>query len=241
MERLEELQKAIPNFLEEYFPTEQSYAESLWASWESRIKEGEQTERKRNKPLRDTGKVNNKTTSIADRLSEMMLSEENSCEIFKSKLLTNTMYAALVVAMWTSMEFILKRIVCALGKNIFIHSTWSKADKFDLIEEFFQTKLYINISKIKEYHTINTIRFLNNAFKHNDGILATREKNVLKTLDSWNRDILNRERSQYVVNYSKLPIQKLAVGCNSFCLDLLNTISEKLKEFIAEDSKNEKT
>lgn len=96
------------------------------------------------------------------------------------------------------------------------NKTNNKSDHFNKIRN--KLKSYeIDIKKCSKYNEINSIRILNNSFKHNDGYYIPDNKSY----NQINQDILNRwnilnNTNSNKIDYSKLPIKEIILDCYFF-------------------------
>src|SRR5690554_4779272 len=95
-------------FLNDTFPAALFYHESIWAEWESRIKRGQELELNRVAQLQTKWEKDLKLRPH-DSLPEE-IADTFADDVFKTSRLTNTMYAALIVSIWSDMEHFLTRI-----------------------------------------------------------------------------------------------------------------------------------
>ena len=203
-----------------HFPDSDEYDNSLWAMWESRIDEGQKTEEK----LIDKA-VERWESGLTAEQRDLMPDDIFIDDYLQTRNLTNSMYAALVVSLWSRIEDFLKNLVdvCMQARN----SREKFLYKFEDIEKAFEKKIGISLETLSKYSTINAIRILNNSFKHSDGYYMPEETKAHKQIEKplieeWN--ILTEDSK---INYTKLPIRKLVPECNSFFKHLISAIKEK--------------
>lgn len=200
------------------FPAQEDYYDSHWHDWEERIKDGHDAEEKRIKILCEQ----REKQSSQDGYPDDYLAEEyiKICEI------TNNMYAALIVSIWSAMEHFLKRLLPRPLKKKF-------EKKF---MEFIREELNISVDQCKEYSTINAIRLLNNLFKHEDGYCDPTKKayKEIKKSKLAKRSLPDRRKrdtrwvgQKIEIDYSKLSISGLVEACNFFCSDLMRKVEKK--------------
>ena len=198
------------------FPDEGRYSSSAWADWKHRIEEGRESEEK----------------SIAKQVDRWKAPEGSEKWPFdpgdwindaywQNCRLTNSMYASMVVSLWSDVEHFLKSLL----QTCKLKDAWD----FGKIKKRFGKELDIDFENLDSYSILNTIRILNNSFKHSDGYYKP-DKNMKHTqisqdlLDEWN---ILRDNDE--IDYSKLPIKTLVLACNTFANDLLRKIEPKLK------------
>lgn len=203
------------------FPNKHGYDSSVWADWECRIKEGHESEE----------------NSIAEKVKQWKLpigSEDWPFDpgdwitdaYWQNCRLTNSMYASMVVSLWSDVEHFLKSLLKTYHKILIAQiDRWS----FDKIIKGYQKGPYINLEKLESYSILNAIQILNNSFKHNDGYYKPcKGKHTQISQDLLNEWVILSDNNE--IEYSKLPIKKLVLACNVFATDLLNKTKSKLKE-----------
>ncbi len=225
--------KAIRSLMNHAFPVRDDYSMSHWSMWEKRIKNGHNTEQKwieeRYKKLEDS------LYNPADVLSD---------DFFQTISLTNSMYATLVVAIWSEMEFFLKGLVRSL------YSTLGRSQKdsyrFDEIKKAIK-EVDIQPERCVFYPTVNAVRELNNSFKHYNGYCDSESchyKQIKKSLLTRKALPDRRKRNtkkigkKVMVEYSKLPFPDILNACNKFCSTLLNRVENKLKKHTLKTGKS---
>ena len=204
------------------FPAQEDYYDSHWHDWEGRIKDGHNAEEKRIKILCEKWR---KRSSPDDYLDDDLASEYiRTCD------LTNNMYAALIVSIWSEMERFLKRLIppCSSQKNF----------DFFQFKKLIKRELSISVDRCKEHSTINAIRHLNNLFKHEHGYCDP-QKGPYKEIEKSKlakRSLPDRRKrgTRFVaqkieIDYSKLSISGLIEACNSFCSDLILKVEKKTR------------
>ncbi|MGO9115515.1 MAG: hypothetical protein ACLP9L_40410 [Thermoguttaceae bacterium] len=92
-------------FLTDVFPDESSYLDSRWGSWEQRIQQGHTREEKLIERIYDRRKKRPSPDPTYDP------DEWAGEDYMETCLLTNAMYAALAVSIWSEMEHFLKDVV----------------------------------------------------------------------------------------------------------------------------------
>jgi hypothetical protein len=132
------------------------YLGSRWYDWEQRIKKGHEKEIEWIE--KQSQSWTNTDYDFGDVFGEDYV---RACD------LTNNMYAALVVSIWSEMESFLKALV-RMGYSI-LKEQKEPPTRFDRLKNVFENKLDIKLEKCKFYSTIDAIRLLNNYFKHDDG------------------------------------------------------------------------
>lgn len=216
--------RAARSLMNNAFPASEDYHMSHWAMWEERVKNGQNAEQKwiekRYEELKDC-------PDVPDDLF--------SDDYTQTVSLTNSLYAALVVSIWSEMESFLKRLIFV------IYSTTGKSQKipyrFDEIKAVIKSGLGIQLERCASYSTVNAIRELNNSFKHSNGFCDSKSYEQIKKSpfvrkvlpDRRKRDTRNFDK-KVMVAYSTLPIQEILNACNEFCSVLLDRVENKLKK-----------
>lgn len=207
--------------LHDIFPCANTYSHSVWADWVTRIEGGAKAEENHIAVMvkewkRPPGREN-WPCDPSDWIND---------EYWRSWRLTNAMYAAIVVSIWSDMEHFLKGLVRTCQKATGMHG--KTPHEFPKIAEFFRKTLIIDLSTLGGYCKVNAIRILNNSFKHNGGHYnpSTEAHTQIspELLQSWG--ILGKCEE---IDYAKLPIQHLVTACNTFCRDLLTKLEPELQ------------
>jgi hypothetical protein len=242
--------------LTDVFP-DKTYETSKWASWEERIRREHDVEKERIDRIYDK-RMKGRSGDLGYDPAE--LAGEDYWETCR---LTNSMYAALVVAMWSDMEHLLKGLVqtCSMAlarrdkalkmtirfcQESLNHKPSKISAKqcikalrivsddipsgFGDIKSLIRHMVAVDADTCSDHTVVDTIRLLNNAFKHNDGRYETDAKTsnaraVKMLLDRWG--VLD-ERNE--IDYSKLPIKRLVAACRAFCDDLMGRVEDELKK-----------
>ena len=177
------------------FPNENCFNDSIWWIWEDRVKNAHNQEEKQ---------IQNRCQERKDQIG---YSDDPSFdpdgwagdEYWETCRVTNSMYAALVVAMWSKIESFLKSMVSicsdALGKHNEILETVKKfcedslqrekpnvtldhcikalnkmKDPYKFDEIKKRLRIHgIDVDQCASYTTINAVRILSNSYKHTDG------------------------------------------------------------------------
>lgn len=195
------------------FPVENEFYDSQWATWITRIKEGQSKEEESIKRLMSGFSGDDAGEWFAD-------------DYYHSVSVTDNMYATLIVSIWSKMESYFKRLsrfsYSELGR------TGDPPYKIDKIKAFFLNNLNIDLGTIKKFKTINAIRILNNSFKHENGKYKPRLNYTLDHIDSTLLHQWNLEEGKRI-EYSNLPIQDLVIACNTFTTELFKRVETELK------------
>ena len=212
--------------LNDIFPNENSYPNSIWADWVSRIEDGATAE-------------SNHIDMMVEHWEPPRGSEKWPCdpsywindEHWQSSRLTNNMYAALIVSIWSDMEQFLKNLV----KNSYEASEKNGKPLYNIgsIIKFFKKSLSIDLSTISGYSLVNAIRILNNSFKHNEGCYRTDSIGISNKID---QTLLNRWNildKHHKIDYAAIPTKELILACNAFCHHLLKKVKTSIEAKLA--------
>jgi len=209
------------------FPDKDDYDSSVWAMWESRIQEGHKAEEN----LIDKAAERWESRLTAEQ-KESMPDDMFADDYWRTLQLTNAMYAALVVSLWSLVEGFLKDLIGVYKRSR--NSEKKLKNDFKEIKQFFVKKIGVNVEKICNYSIVNAIRILNNSFKHSEGYYLP-ESNKPYTriapdlLTKW-QCISKRFVDSKEIDYTKLPIRELVIACNLFCQNLLSAVKKNLEE-----------
>lgn len=206
------------------------YFESPWSDWEQRIKEGHQKE------MDWIEKQSQNWTGTDYEFGEIF-----GEDYVRSRDLTNNMYAALVVSIWSEMENFLKTLI-RMSYSVLGEQKTPPA-RIDQIKNDFENKLGVKLEKCKSYSTVDAIRLLNNLFKHDSGYCdpESEEYKKIKKSSTAKQAIPDKRKhdtrwraGKIEVKYSALPLQDIILACNGFCTDLLGKVEIKLKNRLEE-------
>lgn len=200
------------------FPDEYGFIGSEWAEQVSRIQQGQKQEEVRlNKLLESKEKYNSNT--LEDVAEDYYL----SCSV------TNNMYAALIVSLWSKSEsmfmYLIQASKMALGDN-------PKSDKytFKKIRDYFKSNINLELSSLPYFTIVNAIRILNNSFKHKDGRYYPDLEDSINRIDHSLIDNWNLLKGNEEINYSNLNIQELVLSCHSFFKKIIQLVESYLNE-----------
>lgn len=205
---------AMHEFRDEYFG-------SRWHDWEERIKTGHKEEEKE-----ITERYKNNTSS--DPYFDDFIAEDHG-NIYE---LTRHMYAALIVSMWSEMEYYLRSLVRACYT--------ARGESKDLprdiaaISKAIRSIAGIQIDKCKSYISIDAVRILSNAYKHSNGYYRPKAG---KPHTHLRKSILRKWKIKEgeKIDYSKLPIEKIYSAFTAFCADVLKKTEAILKKNTVDD------
>ena len=101
--------------------------------------------------------------------------------------------------------------------------------EFGKVKDFSRETMNVDLCALPEYPTVDAIRILNNSFKHNDGVYRPDPARSHTQIDE---GLLNRWQildNNNKIAFSKLPIEELVVGCNTFCSGVLTTTEAAIR------------
>lgn len=200
------------------------YFGSRWYDWEKRIKDGHDTEENRIKKQYEKALRNIPADDpyFSDFIAE---------EYINTREITNNMYAALIVSIWSEMESFLKSLVraCYTARG----EQKKLPYKTEVIKKEIERETGIHIDKCKGYITVDAIRILNNSFKHSSGYYRPEAD---KPHSQINKSLLKKWRIEEgrEIEYSKLPMEKIVLSFCAFCTDLMKKVESKLKKLSGE-------
>jgi len=240
--------------LDEVFPQMKGYQDSMWAGWDALIQDGKQKEETRVSQLAEKWLTSAESPSCLVDPADWMT--DAYWQVFR---LQNIMRAALVVAIWSHIEEFLKRLITICDHALGVKK--KPPYQFDEIRNFFQNRLELDMATVCEFATVDAIRVLNNTFKHRNGVYTHTEgqshartaeqveeqchKEIdRRLLERWDILIVPSNSAKEIdkdvyanvnctVDYTRLPIDELAIACNSFFSDLLCRIKEHLHTRVA--------
>jgi hypothetical protein len=200
------------------FPDEDDFNGSLWWLWEYRIKGAHNSEEEEIHTRYQAWK--NQIRNSAD--SSFNPDEWALDDCWETCRVSNSMYAALVVSIWSGIENFLKSLV-SICSETFRKGKEKEPHEFRKIKEALE-KFGLLVERCENCITINAVRILNNSYKHDNGRYRPKAEKPHTQIDQallskWK--ILN-DQNQNEIDYSKVPIREILVDCNSFCSDLLS-------------------
>ncbi|MBW2149369.1 MAG: hypothetical protein JRI22_20415 [Deltaproteobacteria bacterium] len=202
----------------EPFPDQNHFYDSVWHIWNKRIENGHNEEGKQIQSIYEKWKeqigYSNDPSLDPDELA--------GDDYWQTCRVTNSMYAALVVSMWSKMESFLKSIVSICSEALERQEKNNRPYEFKKILKKLKN-FSIQVEQCANYTTVNAIRILNNSYKHSNGRYRPKKGKSYTQID---KDILSKwqilqDQNEDEIGYSKLPIQEIVAECNSFCSDLM--------------------
>jgi len=214
-EQAENAPKAQWTFLamaaNDMFPEKVFIHESVWGPWLVKIREGE---RKDEEYLESRGKE-------LEALSETLLGKQFNIdpgemlanEEYRSSTVTNNMYAALIVAIWSKCEQTLLKVSGLCAKHL---DCDKPLFRYDEQKKFFK-KLGIRFSALPGVLAVNGTRLLNNSYKHAGGYCSQKSYHQItaQTANSW------KIKAKAKIDYSSLPVEDILSGCHEFFTRLI--------------------
>ena len=216
----------IRHFWLDKFPDGDDYDSSLWAMWQSRIREGHKSEEIFIAKVADRW-----ISNLTEEQKELMPDDMFTDDYYHTFQLTNAMYAAMVVKLWSSIEGFLKDLVNICKR---VHNSNKKVSyKFEEIEKSFKKDIGVNLEQLPSYSIINAIRILNNSFKHSEGFyqpeLGKPHTHIDPNLLTKWKCISKRFVDLKEIDYTVLPIQELVAACKLFCQHLISATEKSLE------------
>ncbi len=218
----------IQRYWKDKFSSKDDYDFSVWAMWESRIRKGHKVEENL------IAKATNRwESSLTEEQKELMPDDMFADDYWHNLELTNAMYAALVVSLWSYIEGFLKDLACVCK--------WARHPNkkptpfaFKGIKQSFKKESGIDLEKLPKYSTVNAINIFNNSFKHSNGFYRPKSDKphtriAPKLLTKW-ECISKRFVDLKEIDYTKLPIRELVISCNLFFQSLLSAVKKNLEE-----------
>ena len=191
------------------FPiNDEEYYDSVWYQWIERIQEGQRHEQER-------------VSDLVNQCGDVELFAE---DFLKAEELSETMYAALAVAIWSHVEVFIKNTIymCEICLKLKPHHYTINKTKGSVGKyiRYFNENLGINLKYLQCYDFVDAVRIISNCFKHNDGIY---DKKIEETLErEWNLE------DGKPISYSKIHYRELIINCGLFCNDLKGYFKKKL-------------
>ncbi|HUU20736.1 MAG TPA: hypothetical protein VMW72_26555 [Sedimentisphaerales bacterium] len=217
----------VQRYWKDKFPSKDDYDFSVWAMWESRIRKGHKVEE--NLIAKAAKRWE---SSLTEEKKELMPDDMFADDYWHALQITNAMYAALVVSLWSSIEGFLKDLACVCKRAR--HSN-KKHPRFDFkrIKQSFK-EIGIDLKQLPKYSTVNAINIFNNSFKHSEGFYRPKSGKPYthidpKLLTKW-ESISKRFVDLKEIDYTKLPIRELVIACNLFFQSLLSAVKKNLEE-----------
>jgi hypothetical protein len=204
------------NIVTRSFPkTDTDYNNSLWAAWVSRIQQGHDAEEVRLSAQGNTGHEN----------------DDGIDGHWQICCFSNYMFAAIIVAIWSEMEWLLKNITHISKKVLQSQDKKQKKCDFMSIITFFKGKLSIDLESLSSYKTFNAIRILNNSFKHHNLFYRPEADKSYDQIDpillqEWGI-IEDEDNNENEIDFSKVPIKNLILACADFCDELENKVKQE--------------
>jgi len=210
-------------------PGKDDYDFSVWAMWESRIRKGHEEE----EALISKAAKRWESTRTEEQ-KKLMPDDMFTDDFAHSQELTNAMYAALVVSLWSCVEGYLKDLlgVCKRAKHPDKKRSVGHCD-IRITREAFDKEVNVKLEEQPDYAVVNTVRILCNSFKHSEGFYLPKDEKPDTQIDSdlltkWNC-ISNRFIELKEIDYTKLPVKELVLTCGTFCQSVLSGSAKNLE------------
>lgn len=211
------------------FPDKDGYPDSLWAMWESRIRKGHE-----NEEALISKAAKRWESRLTEEQRELMPDDMFTDDFERTSNLTNNMYAALIVTLWSCVEGYFKDLLGVCKRKRRSRKTVRyRPHNISLIKEGFEKEINVKLDKQQNYEVLNAVRVLCNSFKHSEGFYLPKDEKPDTYIDSalltkW-KCISNRFVELDEIDYTQLPIQELVITCGAFCQRLLSETERKLK------------
>ncbi|MBW1669070.1 MAG: hypothetical protein JRJ66_13675 [Deltaproteobacteria bacterium] len=208
------------------FPDQDGFFDSIWRIWKERIENGHNEEEKQIQSMYKEWKeqigYSNDPSFDPD--------EWASDDYWQACRVTNSMYAALVVSMWSEMESFLRSIVSICSEALEKQKKNNEPHQFKEILRKLKN-FGIQVDQCANYLTVDAIRILNNSYKHSNGCYRPKEGRPYTRIDQtliskWK---IVKDQNEGEIDYSRLPIQEMVVDCNRFCSDLFGRVKAVLE------------
>lgn len=208
---------------ENTFPGKQFFYESMWASWLSKINDGEKhDEAYFTQRLKDAEEfiASEEGKDSGDAIGDIL-----NDEYYENHIVHNNIYSALVVSIWSKCELTLNRLSRLCTDQLKCNPP--KGFQYDNQKAFFKDELGIKFSSLQSNPEVNAIRILNNIYKHQDGYCnKTNFNKITKGIATRWKIELDRK-----VDYTILPIQDFLEHCHTFfeqlCANSKKIVDEK--------------
>jgi len=197
------------HLLQTIFPTtEDEFDSSEYEKWLNRIEQGKEAEVKY---------LLNIPEDTPDELLEWYADD-----IAEADSISNDMYAAMCVHLWSKIESSFGR--CKKAWNLeAISKVNFDSSKIREVSKFFDAA-GIPLHTITGYEFVNALRVLSNCYKHNNGRYNPDQYPIDRSLlDQW--DIEEGQR----IDYLRLPLKDILFGCGEFLKEVLDQIRRKIE------------
>ncbi len=203
--------------LGDIFPDEDGYHDSRWHIWDEIISTTRQAEKKR---IANMGKEYTDQTGSGD-----WMIDRNQ----QSEQLARMLHATLIGSLWSDLEQFLKSLIRPCSKAL--KKGESAPHEFKGIKKFFKKNLSVDLERLPDGSIVEAIRILNNTFKRSKGYYTPEHKKPWThisphLLTKWEISTGNE------IDFSKIPIQELALACNRFCRQTLEEAQQAVKSKI---------
>ena len=189
----------------------ENYTDSIFHEWEQKIIKGQKAEEDRiEKQCKECELSGWDSEEVANQFGD---------DFVRAGEVSNYMYAALIVSIWSMIEFLLKGILHTSCKVN--HITYNpRLVDFRRIKCGIRKYTGIDEEECKNYEIVNAVRILNNTFKHNNGRYKESDDRPNDKIEKSLQQKWEIEARRQI-KYSQLPIAEIVVAINGFCKDLI--------------------
>jgi hypothetical protein len=216
---LEEQRKNWPNAewnflwmeIENTFPANTSFHGFMWASWLSKIREGEKSDEE----YLTQRQIEFEEYSKSDEAKKHDFDPGDilADEAYEAFSVSNNIYAALVVSIWSKSEITLKRITSLAIRQQNLNL--SLPLNFKSQQDFLNDNLGISVPSLPSFDEMNGIRILNNIYKHAGGKY---NPDPTKPWEHFSPAVANAWsiKNNKEVDYTIIPIKELILNAHVF-------------------------
>lgn len=189
------------------FPiNDEEYYDSVWYQWIERIQEGQRCEQER------VSDLVNQCGDVELFAEDFLIAEEVS----------ETMYAALTVAIWSNIESFIKRTILMCKK--FLEQKCPDSDEIRWMNprecsEYLHKHINASLESLQHYDFVNAVRIISNCFKHNNGKYIEKSNNEKDKIEEALKRKWDLECKKRIV-YRKINFHELIINCGLFCDNL---------------------
>jgi hypothetical protein len=196
--------------LENIFPTnEEEFNFSQYEKWLNRIEQGKEAELQH---------LSNIADDSPDEVYDMYADD-----IAESDAISNDMYAAMCVHLWSKIEISFARCIMAWNLEAISEVNFDTY-KINKVSDFFIDTAGIPLDSITNYQFVNALRVLSNCYKHSNGRYEPGNYPIDPSLlNQW--DIEEGHR----IDYLRLPLKDILLRCGEFLKELLDQVRQKIE------------
>ncbi len=197
------------------FPlNDEEYYDSTWCQWIERIQEGQRHEQERIQEWVD------QCGDVECFVEDFLIAEEVS----------EIMYAALTVAIWSNIESFIKETISMCETILKQKSTnLDEIRRMNIVkcDKYLNSNINVNLRSLQCYDFVNAVRIISNCFKHNNGRYIEKSNNEKDKIEEALKTKWDLECKQRIV-YRKINFYELIINCGLFC-DNLKREFKKIK------------